>query len=107
MTSTTLPRRTPSAQGVDARGILSFLDEVAEAPVVETGIGEWLESDGRLASGGALLEGDLACEVIFVETPHRLRIVCGGDPTAEGTFATWITEPVHPLPLAQMRMPRG
>jgi hypothetical protein len=34
--TTTLPRSTPSDQDVDARGILSFLDELHAAPDVET-----------------------------------------------------------------------
>jgi CubicO group peptidase (beta-lactamase class C family) len=94
------------APGAD-RTTVSLID-AGEQLDLDAGIGEWLERDGRVASGGTSPAGDLAFEVIFVETPHRLRIVCGGDASGESTFtATWITEPLHPLPLAQMRMPRG
>ncbi len=89
------------------RTTVSLID-AGERLEVDAGVGRWLEDDARAASGGVSPAGDLAFEVIFVETPHRLRIVCGGDVSSGGTFAaTWITPPLHPLPLAQMRMPRG
>ena len=72
------------------------------------GLGRWLESDGIVASGGVTDSGSLAVEAIFIETPHRLRIECSSGHDAARTFtAHWITEPLHPLPLARMRMPRG
>jgi hypothetical protein len=75
--------------------------------VVDAGSGEWIEGDAVAASGGAQPDGALAFDVIFVETPHRLRIVAGGPDMPEETFeARWVTEPLHPLSLAQMRMPR-
>lgn len=74
----------------------------------EAGVGEWLAGDAVVACGGAQETGGLAFEAIFVETPHRLRIVCGGADLPEGSFsAQWITEPLHVLPLAEMRMPRA
>jgi CubicO group peptidase (beta-lactamase class C family) len=75
--------------------------------VVDAGSGEWIEGDAVAASGGAQPDGALAFDVIFVETPHRLRIVAGGPDMPEETFeARWVTEPLHPLSLSQMRMPR-
>ena len=75
---------------------------------VEAGVGEWIAGDAVVAGGGAQEAGGLAFDVIFVETPHRLRIVCGGADLPGGSFsAQWITEPLHVLPLAAMRMPRG
>lgn len=79
------------------------------APIdMSAGIGRWLERDGVLASAGATSSGVVEIEAIFIETPHRLRIECRPESSAAGTFiARWITEPLHPLPLAQMRMPRA
>jgi CubicO group peptidase (beta-lactamase class C family) len=75
---------------------------------VDAGAGVWLERDAVVASGGMTGTGELAFDLIFIETPHRLRIECRVDGADAGTFtAHWITEPLHPLPLAQMRMPRG
>ncbi len=51
MTSTTLPRTRPSDQGVDARGILSFLDDLASRPGVE------LHSMMLLRHGSVVAEG--------------------------------------------------
>jgi CubicO group peptidase (beta-lactamase class C family) len=72
------------------------------------GLGEWRERDGIVASGGVADSGSIAIDAIFIETPHRLRIDCDPADAAGGTFtARWITDPLHPLPLAWMRMPRG
>ena len=92
---------------VSGRTIVT-LAEGDEDFAVDAGIGEWIAGDAVVAAGGAQEEGGLAFEVIFVETPHRLRVVCGGADLEEGSFsARWITEPLHALPLAEMRMPRG
>jgi CubicO group peptidase (beta-lactamase class C family) len=75
---------------------------------VDAGAGVWLERGGVVASGGLTPTGALSFDLIFIETPHRLRIECRVDGADAGTFtAHWITEPLHPLPLAQMRMPRA
>lgn len=72
---------------------------------VRAGIGAWVDAGAVVAAGGAQQSGALSFEVIFVETPHRLRI---DGAASAGTFAArWITEPLHPLPLALLRMPRG
>lgn len=69
--------------------------------VVEAGRGEWKTLDAVAASGGVTSAGATIFEVIFLETPHSLRIECAG-----ATFsAHWVTEPLHAVPLAQMRMP--
>lgn len=87
---------------------LVTLTEVNADFSFEVGVGEWIAGDAVVASGGALETGEHVFEVIFVETPHRLRIVCGGVDVPESAFsAHWVTEPLHALPLAEMRMPRG
>ena len=75
--------------------------------VVTAGTDAWVEGDAVFASGGREAGGAHVFDVIFVETPHRLRVVCGGTDLAEGTFeARWVSEPLHVLPLSGMRMPR-
>lgn len=82
---------------------LSLRDGEADFPIT-AGRGRWVETDGVAASGGTTESGGIAVDAIFVETPHRLRIECADD----GTFvARWMTQPLHPLPLAHMRMPRA
>lgn len=76
----------------------------------DAGIGRWIvtETDGPdgpvpvAASAGWSAPDVLAIEVIFLETPHRLDVVCR--PT--GATATWRTAPLHPLSLGRMRCPR-
>ncbi len=69
------------------------------------GIGEWVVTGVLATSGGWLgpaLDADLRVDVIFLQTPHRLRLRC----RADGTFTSrWVTPPLDPLPLAQLRMP--
>jgi CubicO group peptidase (beta-lactamase class C family) len=66
------------------------------------GIGVWAVTDALAASGGIQPDGSLRIDVILVETPHRLSIIA-----TEGAFrARWATEPLHALPLGEMRMPR-
>ncbi len=90
---------SPGTDHVD----LSLRDGGADFRIT-AGLGRWVETDGVVASGGATESGALVVDAIFVETPHRLRIECAVD----GTFvARWMTQPLHPLPLAQMRMPRA
>lgn len=83
-------------------GTTLTLVDGTERLVVRAGNGEWVTLDATAASGGVTSAGAAVFEVIFLETPHRLRIECAG-----ATFAArWITEPLHPVPLTQMRMPR-
>ena len=75
------------------------------------GLGSWSVSDGDetgagvtvAASGGWVGPTSFRAEVIFLETPHRLRIDCS---LAGDTFtADWRTTPLHVGPLAQLRQP--
>ncbi|WP_233579755.1 serine hydrolase [Frondihabitans sp. PhB188] len=68
------------------------------------GDGEWLVSDAIAASASPGEAGGVRLDVAFIETPHRLVVEL--DQSA-GTFAAaWVTEPLHGLPLARVRMPR-
>jgi CubicO group peptidase (beta-lactamase class C family) len=59
--------------------------------------------DGPVATAYAWVDGRLAVDVVFVETPHRLHLRL--DP-ASGTFAArWETEPLGAYRLARLRMP--
>ncbi|MET7651856.1 MULTISPECIES: serine hydrolase domain-containing protein [unclassified Streptomyces] len=71
------------------------------------GAGGWQVSDEPLptAVSGGWTDGDtLAAHVVFLETPHRLRVTCS---LADRTFgASWDTQPLHGGPLRSMRAPR-
>ncbi|WP_406010705.1 beta-lactamase family protein [Streptomyces sp. NBC_00637] len=72
-----------------------------------------LGSDGRrtgegspptAVGGGWTDAGTLAVHIVFLETPHRLRVTCS---LADGTFtARWDTTPLHGGPLRSLRAPR-
>jgi hypothetical protein len=71
---------------------------------VPFGLGEWLTNEGTVptaASGGWDSRGDLAVEVLFLETPHTLKVRV----TADGAGrATWSTVPLHGVrPTSQHR----
>ncbi|WP_314220511.1 hypothetical protein [Streptomyces zaehneri] len=57
------------------------------------------------AVSGGWTDGDtLAVHVVFLETPHRLRVTCS---LADRTFtARWDTKPLHGAPLRRLRAPR-
>ncbi|NJP53252.1 beta-lactamase family protein [Streptomyces sp. SBST2-5] len=56
-------------------------------------------------SGGWTDDGRLVLDVLFLETPHRLTLVCS---RADRTFtARWHTQPLHTPPLRALRAPRG
>jgi len=86
----------PSPAGV----VVSLIDDGYPIRFI-LGIGQWVVTDVLAASGGTSDTGPLRIDLILLETPHRLQILCTGE-----TFtALWVTEPLHSLPLAQMRMP--
>lgn len=56
-------------------------------------------------SGGWTGDGTLTADVVFLETPHRLRVMCS---LTHRTFtARWLTRPLHDWPLSGLRAPRG
>ncbi|MDX2681197.1 serine hydrolase domain-containing protein [Streptomyces sp. NY05-11A] len=75
-----------------------------EAPL---GSGGWQVTDEPLpiAVSGGWTDGDtLTAHLVFLETPHRLRVTCS---LTERTFtAHWDTEPLHGGALRSLRAPR-
>jgi hypothetical protein len=68
------------------------------------GVPDAWTTDGPWATAYAWVDGRLAVDLVFVETPHRLHLSL--DPAA-GTFeARWQTEPLGRVRLAKLRMPR-
>ncbi|MCP2169888.1 serine hydrolase domain-containing protein [Goodfellowiella coeruleoviolacea] len=77
-----------------------------DGPLVRAALGpagRWTTTD-VWATASAWSEGRLHVHVIFVETPHRLRLTLN---PADHTFAAvWQAPPLAQLPLAHLRMPR-
>ena len=67
------------------------------------GIAEWSVTGPVAMSGGWSADGELRIDVAFLETPHRLRLACY--PATSSFEARWVTQPLHPSPLARLRMP--
>lgn len=71
------------------------------------GIGAWLTAESAVptaASGGVNARGDVEIEVLFLETPHTLRVRLSASGTGS---ATWLTPPLHGLrPSSQHRRRR-
>lgn len=79
-------------------------DGVLDVPF---GLGAWRTGESAVptaASGGWTARGDLEIEVLFVETPHTLRVRLSASGTGS---ATWRTPPLHGLrPTSQHRRRR-
>ncbi|MFD3734480.1 serine hydrolase domain-containing protein [Streptomyces sp. NPDC058632] len=105
------PTLTAAEVTEDAGGrwTLSLVDDGHRLDLPLGGTG-WAVSDqpGPIAvSGGWADDGTLAVDVVFLETPHRLRVTCS---LTDRTFtAHWRTRPLRqpPLPLRRLRAPRG
>ncbi|MET9505115.1 serine hydrolase domain-containing protein [Streptomyces sp. NPDC006622] len=102
----------PSLTGVtvtaDADGWALVLDEGGERLLPRLGRGAWTVTEGSVplaASGGWSDGGTLTADLVFLETPHRLRVTCS---LPDRTFtARWATQPLHGGPLRRLRAPRG
>jgi hypothetical protein len=57
-----------------------------------------------VATAYAWADGRLRVDVVFAETPHRLRLTL--DPATGRFEARWQTTPLNEMPLAARRMPR-
>ncbi len=88
--------------------------EDADALSATVGTGDWhtnlTETDHGgtgvplAVSGGWTDEDTFAAEVIFLETPHRLKLTCS---LSDATFqADWETVPLRAGRLSELRMPR-
>ena len=84
-------------------------DDAVTFPI---GVGSWERSVRRTArgdeialaaSGAAGLGGRTRIEVLFVETPHRLDIVC--DPATGRAQVGWRIAPLHEGELRTMHLP--
>ncbi len=58
-----------------------------------------------LCSGGWSTTGSLQVSLIFVESPHRLNLSC--DLEERSVTAIWVTPPLHPGPLRDLRVKRA
>ena len=100
--------------GRDGDGWRLTLTEDPDTLSATVGTGDWStnltetdhgETGVPLAvSGGWTDEDTFAAEVIFLETPHRLKLTCS---LSDGTFqADWVTVPLRAGRLSELRMPR-
>ncbi len=77
---------------------------------VQVGQGEWAQAgDGgqvpTAVSGGWPAPGTFRADVIFVQTPHRMRLTCTlADRRAS---ARWVTGPLHAARPSSLRAPRA
>ena len=115
---TLLPVSSPSSlESVslhgDADGLEITLTETDNALSLRAGFGDWLVSsptDGGgdhvdvAASAGWLDDDNLRIEVLFLEVPHRLDVVCSLD--TQQARAVWRTEPLGGAALERMHSPR-
>jgi hypothetical protein len=95
-------------------GLEVTLAEPANAVTFPVGTDRWLESSpldayGEVvpvaASGGWADDRTLRVELIFLETPHRLRITCSLP--ARTAEVAWLTQPLDGGGLATLHRPRG
>lgn len=95
-------------------GLEVTLAEAGNAVTFTVGTDRWLESSPRdthgdvvpvAASGGWDNDGTLRVEVIFLETPHRLRITCSLP--ARTAEVAWLTPPLDGGGLATLHRPRA
>ncbi|CAA9395901.1 MAG: Beta-lactamase class C-like and penicillin binding proteins (PBPs) superfamily [uncultured Quadrisphaera sp.] len=109
----------PGQPGLSAIGVRAAecgweltLTEAGEPLIARLGIGGWAVTDAASGDGGSVpvaisgggsAEKVLRFDVLFLETPHRLAVTCWAETT---TFeATWVTAPLWPSALADLRAP--
>jgi CubicO group peptidase (beta-lactamase class C family) len=110
----------PGQPALDAVGVRAAeggwevsLTEGGEPLTARLGIGGWAVTDAAAGdgtsvpvavSGGWSEELVLRFDVLFLETPHRLAVTCWAE---TATFeATWVTAPLWPSALRDLRAPR-
>jgi CubicO group peptidase (beta-lactamase class C family) len=95
-------------------GLEVTLAEADNAVTFPVGTGRWQESSPQdaygdvipvAASGGWADDHTLRVGVVFLETPHRLRITCSLP--AHTSEVTWLTEPLDGGELATLHRPRA
>jgi CubicO group peptidase (beta-lactamase class C family) len=101
------PGLTGATVTAGADGWTLTLTERGHRLDLRPGAGDWQVSEDPLplaVSGGWADADTLAVDVVFLETPHRLRVTCA---LPDRTFtARWDTEPLHGGPLRSLRAPR-
>ena len=113
LTPTATEQRSLSAVEVQEHdgGVSLTLHEGDARLEVPVGTGEWAVAEPvgpagpvPLAASGGWSGRTLRCDVLFLETPHRLELRCD---TGAGTVtARWRSAPLHPAPLHLQRAPR-
>ncbi|MFI6035940.1 serine hydrolase domain-containing protein [Streptomyces sp. NPDC051315] len=101
------PSLTGAAVTADAHGWTLTLLEDGHRLDLRPGSGAWTVAEEPVptAVSGGWTDGDtLAVDILFLETPHRMRVTCS---LTGGTFtARWATAPLHGGPLRSLRAPR-
>ncbi|KES04012.1 beta-lactamase [Streptomyces toyocaensis] len=101
------PKLTAAEVRADAGGWVLRLTEDGEPFEARFDGQGWTvtEQPVPVAVSGGPAGGTLTVDVVFLETPHRLRVVCS---LADRTFrARWLTRPLNEWPLGRLRAPRG
>ncbi len=106
----------PSLVGLDLTGVSDgwrvTLRESDASLTVPVGVGDWSVSEPHVAGravavaacGGWSDSDQFRCDLIFLETPHRLVLTCR---PSDATFrARWETVPLWPGRLSDMHAPR-
>jgi len=84
--------------------LLTLVDARGDFPVA-VGAGRWLESISAgvpVAAAGGIDGGGFRAELLFLDTPHTLRVHCRPGGTAT---VGWVTEPMHAEGLRGQRHP--
>ena len=108
------PTLTAMTVEPDGPGWRLVLEDAGERHVVPLGAGRWVVTERPTRGGGdplpvAAVGGwadpvTLRAELVFLETPHRLRVEAH---LPSATFeARWMTSPLHGGPLSGLRSPR-
>jgi CubicO group peptidase (beta-lactamase class C family) len=101
------PGLTGAAVTADADGWTLTLVEEGDRLDLDLGSGGWSVAEEPVptaVSGGWTDDDTLAVDVVFLETPHRLRVTCSL--TGRTFTARWATEPLHGGPLRTLGAPR-
>ncbi|MFJ5558626.1 serine hydrolase domain-containing protein [Streptomyces sp. NPDC093250] len=103
-----LPKLTEARITADAGGWTLRLTEDGEPFDVRYEGPGWTVTEQPVpvaVSGGTTDADTFTADLAFLETPHRLRVLCS---LPDGTFrARWLTRPLGDWPLRRLRAPRG
>ncbi|NAZ88862.1 serine hydrolase, partial [Kineococcus sp. T90] len=94
--------RAAEGAGPDGTGWRLVLQGRGEEVAADLGPG-WTSTGALAVSWAPAGDDALRADVVFVETPHRLLLQL--DPAGGTVRATWVTEPLHDVPLGELRAP--